>query len=139
MNEETECPNCGSKDQDGNFCSVCGELLADPPEDPAIPATLRTDDYALKTIFDAVEWFRTAEPWRIEKMEEQGWADNIYTDGIAGSSSDPVVRRIFRYLSVRIGEGGTATYSCSVDREAAIKWLEENRPEVAEKLEEDNG
>lgn len=98
----------------------------------AIPAECHSDDHNAKANFDALPWFEQASDEDITALADSGWASDYPADGVAEYMEDrnADVANVFAYI-----EGGEQGFECSVDKDKALAWLKENRPDLHGRME----
>jgi hypothetical protein len=93
----------------------------------SVPLELWTENRALKAKLDAATWLRIVEQWEIDRLIGDDWNGR-------GSDSSPV--RFFVSLNFEVEilvtyarEAGTQILY-RFDRDAALAWIRENRPQL---------
>jgi len=103
-----------------------------------IKAETHTDDFAIKVAFDATAWFEQASDADILGLSAIEWGGDYAADDVARFFEDKNadVGRMFTYLSAKPLQisGDTCGFECHVDERDAMKWLAENKPELASKI-----
>lgn len=100
-----------------------------------VQADASTDDGAYKIVFDATEFFDKAEPVEIITLAAEGWGGDYSADYVAefmayeASLKNEDLQRMFKYdADMEIG------FEVHIERATAMRWLSENRPQVAEAI-----
>ena len=93
-----------------------------------IAAEVHSDDHAIRSSFDAVAWFRTADAGAVASLAREDWSGCREADDVARAAEDaePGVQGVLDYVRNIPGIG----FECSVNGTQALSWLKENRPEV---------
>lgn len=98
-----------------------------------IRAEIRSKDLVRKEEFDATKWFSSASAEDI---------DNLFKLGLQGNRMANTVALALRLSNIFIAdvlgytrEVGDFKFEVSINPEDALKWLKENRPEVANFIE----
>ncbi len=104
-----------------------------------IRASCHTADNALALEFDATPWFREADPHSILHLAEQGWSSVWVADALEAHPGYESLHRLVDYAATRLRDESLedptwAALDCGVDAADAKRWLAENRPEIAAKL-----
>ena len=104
-----------------------------------IRASCHTADNALALEFDATPWFRGADPQSIQHMAAQGWSSVWIAGALETRPGYEGLHELVEYAATRLREESLedptwATFNCVVSQPDAIRWLAENRPEIAAKL-----
>lgn len=98
-----------------------------------VKAECHTDDRKIEVKFNAAEWFATAAIAEILALAKIGWGGNYESDYVAKlcSVSNTELNDLFNYVGVT-----KSGFECYVEEDSAMKWLEDNRPDVAQLLKE---
>jgi hypothetical protein len=101
-----------------------------------IRASCHTADNRLALEFDATPWFREADPHSIRHLAEQGWSSVWIAEALERQPGYEGLHRLIEYAATRLSEESLEdptwpTLECVVDQSDAIRWLTENRPEIA--------
>ena len=100
-----------------------------------IPAKVTTDDNIASAEFDAIEWFLKASDSTLIELHEIEYGGDYEADEVAEffESRNAEVKSVFDYKNI-VGKFKTMGFECYVDSEAAIKWILEFRPHLADKI-----
>lgn len=103
-------------------------------DDYVIPAEVHTDDYCIEVPFDALLWFEQASEQAIVKLSECDWGGDYPADVVAQESSAwfKEIDKVFVHNNHNEDLSG---FECSVDGDAALKWLESNKPGIYQIIE----
>lgn len=95
-----------------------------------------TDDGAFVCEFDAALWLAQAQEKDIEDLAECGWRGDYPADEVARfmSDHDDGLHAMFEHIGLLAGTLSETGFECSVDSEAALRWLKWRRPDVYLKL-----
>lgn len=100
-----------------------------------VEADASTDDGAYKIVFDATEFFEKADAKDIVKLAVEGWGSNYSADYVAefiayeASPSNQDLVEMFDY-----DQTNQVGFEVHVERATAMRWLSENRPDVADAI-----
>lgn len=102
-----------------------------------IQGKCRSDDYNVEIEFDATAWFEQASEADIIKLAECQWGGDYPADAVSEFFSDQETSRIFDYVSNHPAKlsNNAVGHETYVDSDQAVRWLEENRPEIAKAIE----
>lgn len=90
-----------------------------------VTARLVSDDNQLTVEFDARPFLIEEPPEEIVKLAREDWCRSYVADRVAHRSRNPAVQKVLDQLRAA-GFG----FEVFVDDEAAMEWLETNRPHV---------
>lgn len=105
-----------------------------------IRSEVHTDDYAVEAKFDAEPYFEAASDEDLLELARCDWGGDYPADAVAQFMAEKVerVERVFVYLSFNpTNYGEPVGFECHVDSEDATRWIAENRPALALRIEED--
>lgn len=105
---------------------VAGEIIISancPNKKYIIPAEVHSDDYVYSIEFDALEWFMQANDEDIQELQDYDFGGDYPSDDIALFQNNLDIKNLFAYI-----EKQNIGFECRVNKEAAIKWVKENRP-----------
>ena len=104
-----------------------------------ITAFLTSDDDVAEVEFDATEWFEAAEDEDIFTLycEDFGmsYAADRVADELAGLFSE--IQKLFDYVDLVQYFGKPTGFTCVVDAGSALRWIEENRPALYRRIQEE--
>jgi hypothetical protein len=100
-----------------------------------IPAEAHSDDYVVEVHFDALPWFEQATDEEIQSLCEIEFGGNYAADAVAESFICILedMSRLFDYLDIirdLPSKKDCCGFECHIDREAAMRWIKENRPKL---------
>jgi hypothetical protein len=104
-----------------------------------IPAEVHSDDHVKEAKFDALAFFEGADDQEIIALAGCDWGGDYPADEVARECDDqPGVTDVLDWGANFKGRVGLESigFECYVDGEAAMKWLRENKPALAAKIEE---
>lgn len=104
-----------------------GQLLREIEVPVIVRAEVWSDDHVHNIQFDAVEWLQQASDEEILALAEMNWSGGYEADAVARFFEDS--HEEIERLMVNCQEHGTG-FECRVDAEAALKWLQDNRPQL---------
>ena len=99
-----------------------------------IKAECHSDDYLIEVQFDATPWFEQAEDDEIQALIDCDWRGDYPADAVALHMQDQnkKLKALFEYVVAAKDIGDGMGFEVAVDETSALKWLKENRPEIAE-------
>lgn len=103
-----------------------------------IKAKAHSDDYNIEVEFDATNWFLIASDTEIIELMNCGWGGDEVADEIARvlAASNEELSKLFDYLDIIFNDRSKKDlcgFECNVDKESALIWLRQNRPNLAAK------
>jgi hypothetical protein len=123
---------------DNPGCS-CG--MADhgaPGHDSHISAEAHSDNHASEVRFNAAPFFEQASDEEILALAKCDWGGDYPADRVAEFMADGCadLRDMFRYVEAahKVKDMG---FECHVDEDDAMRWLDQNWPELAAKIREE--
>lgn len=98
-----------------------------------IPAEVHTDDLETEAEFDAEPWFTQASDEEIIALAGINWGGDYAADDVAAffEETNDEVGAVFDHA-----RGSDEGFECHVNGQAAIKWIEQNRPTVLTALDD---
>jgi len=111
----------------------CAEVPTNNPKScTGISVTMTSDDKTMSVTFDGVPWFTQATHEELVTLAEDSWENELSSDIIAFHSEKlvPEVESVIAYvnqLATMPDKADVAGFSCKVNSEQALKWLEEHR------------
>jgi hypothetical protein len=92
-----------------------------------ITAVAHDDGYIFEILFDATPYFKGAAPDEIRKLAECGWGGDYPADFVAYhmESLNADLSQMLAYCQRR-----KKGFECYVDRNEALDWLRDHRPDV---------
>lgn len=105
-----------------------------------IPAECYDDRHTHEAYFDAVSWFNQATDQEIKALADCGWGDNYPADAVAEfcRSFDSSVETMFDCMAILNHNRGiykdVTGFECHVDKDCALDWLCQHRPQLFELL-----
>lgn len=99
-----------------------------------VTAIFKSDDGAYEVHFDASTWLSKIESKDMGELFDCDFSSNYVCDRIAYFCADNDVRlkAAISYVEDKHQEDGETGFEVSLDREAAISFLQKNKPEVIE-------
>jgi acylphosphatase len=101
-----------------------------------VPAECHSDDKAIECPFDAAAWLKKATLKEIKALHVCGYMGNYPADEVAiwMAGKDEEIAFMFQYIEHKKRAGADIGFECSVDRDAALKWLDKNRNRMYTRL-----
>lgn len=101
-----------------------------------IKAECHSDDRIYEVKFDAIKWFKQADPKDIYALAACDWGGDYPADEVASFMAEHSedIGAMFDYIAKVAGTRRACGFECHVESEDAMKWLTKNRPDVALKL-----
>lgn len=107
-----------------------------PRHEPVVPASGHSDDWLYEVTFDAADWLARASDSEIRALHDCDYGHDTAADEVlvAAAKTNREIADLLDYCrrtqqrSLHIG------FECVVNREAALAWIEENRPQLHAEL-----
>ena len=104
-----------------------------------VRAECHTADDTLTVEFDVTPWLQETEAQSIVLLARQGWSGPAVAEALAARPENEGLRKLLRYARERLEKESREdpswpTFSCHLDGTAALAWLEQNRPDIAEQV-----
>lgn len=101
-----------------------------------VPAEAHSDDQQISARFDAAPWFEQASDEEIVALALENFEPSYEADDVAlfFEETNVQVAKLFSYLHEdphpRLANGDPCGFECEVELEAAMAWLEQERPHL---------